>query len=98
MCRQPCQYQHCTSFHSQVIGKKPNMFSVRAQLSFPIRLRRADDSVGSSRLQTANGSAGSSRLRTVLDSVGSSRLLTADGSVGRACAHTAVRGWQGGMK
>ena len=23
--RQPCHYQHCTSFHSQVICKKPNM-------------------------------------------------------------------------
>ena len=32
LCRQPCQYKHCTSFHSRVICKKPNMFSVCAQL------------------------------------------------------------------
>ena len=32
--RQPCQYQHCTSFDSQVICKKPNMFSVRVRVFF----------------------------------------------------------------
>ena len=35
LCREPCQYQHCTSFPSQVICTKKNMFPARAQLSFP---------------------------------------------------------------
>ena len=34
LCRPWCQYQHCTSFHSQVICKKTNMFSGRARVFF----------------------------------------------------------------
>ena len=33
LCRQLCQYQHCTSFNSQVICKK-KMFSARARVFF----------------------------------------------------------------